>query len=91
MLEQVLNERMWVKEGKYQIVNEIIGIVGRKVLRSLISDIQCQKFFDLMADVTQDISKRAVSGLLEVGYRELCCTRRHGWTCSAQQTLFIKH
>ena len=47
MLEQVLNERLWVKEGKYQspeIVNEIIGIMDRKVLRSLISDIQCQKF-----------------------------------------------
>ena len=61
MLEQVLNEQEWLKEGRYQspeIINEIIGIMGRNVLRSLLSDIQNQKFFSLMADETRDISNR---------------------------------
>lgn len=58
MLEHVLGEEKWVNDGKYQspeIINEIIAILGHKILCSLISDIQ-QHWFSLLADETRDIS-----------------------------------
>jgi hypothetical protein len=61
MLNLALNESSWVKDGKYespQVVNEIIGIMGQKVLQSLIAEIQCQRYFSLITDETRDISNR---------------------------------
>ena len=61
MMEQVLKEELWVKDKKYQspeIINEIVEIMGHKVLRSLLSDILCQQWFSLMADETRDSSNR---------------------------------
>lgn len=61
LLERVLGEEKWVSDGKYQspeIINEIIAILGHKILRSLISDIHSQRWFSLMADETRDVSNR---------------------------------
>ena len=61
MLENVLGEKNWVSDGKYQspeIINEIIAIFGHKILRSLIFDVQSQCWFSLLADETRDTSNR---------------------------------
>lgn len=61
MLRLLCSESAWIAEGKYQspeIINEIIRIMGNKVLRSLLLNIQNQKFFSLMADETRDVSNR---------------------------------
>lgn len=61
MLQMVLEESTWVKDGKYQspeCINEMIEIMGHKVLRSLISDIQSQKWYSILADETRDLSNR---------------------------------
>ena len=58
MLETVLNDTSWIATKRYQspeIVNEIMKLMGHKVLRLIISDIQFQK---LMADETRDVSNR---------------------------------
>ena len=50
-----------MKEGKYQYpkcINEIIEIMGHKVLRSLISEVQSQKWYSILADETRDLSNR---------------------------------
>ena len=36
----------------------MIEIMGHKVLRSLISDVQSQKWFSILADETQDLANR---------------------------------
>ena len=59
MLEKVLDESSWVKEGKYQspeCINELIEIMGHKVLRSLISEVQAQEGYSILADETRDHS-----------------------------------
>ena len=61
MLETVLNETSWIATKRYQspeIVNEIMKLMGHKVLRLIISDIQFQKWYSLMADETRDVSNR---------------------------------
>ena len=61
ILDQVASESAWVKEGKYQsplIVNELIGLMAHRVLRSLLGDMLPQRWFSLLADETRDISNR---------------------------------
>lgn len=59
MLEMVMNENSWVAAKKYQSPdNEIIKLMGHKVLRSVISDIQFHKWYSMMADETRDVSNR---------------------------------
>ena len=61
LLETVLEENSWVSDKKYQspeIINEMIEIMARKVLRSLLSEISSQSWFSLLADETRDISNR---------------------------------
>ena len=51
----VLEESTWVKDGKYQspeCINEMIEIIGHKVLRSLIIDAQSKKLYSILADET---------------------------------------
>ena len=61
LLESVLDESRWLKDGKYQspeVINELIEIMAHKVLRSLLSDISSRKWYAIMADETRDISNR---------------------------------
>ena len=61
ILKKVLDESSWVKEGKYQspeCINEMIEIMGHKVLRSLISEVKSQKWYSIVADETRDLSNR---------------------------------
>ena len=61
MLETVLDEASWVGTKKYQspdIVNEMIKLMGHKVLRSVIINIHHHKWFSILADETRDVSNR---------------------------------
>lgn len=62
MLIMVLNEVMGSNEKvsvpKTYVVNEIIKLMGHKVLRSVISDIPFHKRYSMMADETRDVSNR---------------------------------
>ena len=61
MMQLVLNEKLWVSENKYQspeVINELIEIMGHKLLRSLLCDIKSQQWFAMLADETRDISNR---------------------------------
>ena len=42
----------------HDIQNEIIDILGRSVLRSVVADIKSREYFDIMVDETCDISIR---------------------------------
>ena len=53
MLEQVLNDQEWLKEGRYQspeIINEIIGIMGRNVL--------CSSYFESLLNSAGNCFRR---------------------------------
>ena len=61
MLQMILEESTWLKDGKYQsleCINEMIKIMGHKVLHSFISDVQSQKWYPILADETRDLSNR---------------------------------
>ena len=59
MLQHVLRELAWVNDHKCQspkIIDEMIQLIGHKVLRLLIADLLSQTWFLLLADETMDIS-----------------------------------
>ena len=59
MLENVTGKNSWVSENKDQsseIINEMVEIMAHKVLCSLLSEVNLQRWFTLMANVTRDIS-----------------------------------
>ena len=61
MMQHVLNEKLWVSENKYQsseVINELIEIMGHKLLRSLLCDIKSRQWFAMLADETRDIYNR---------------------------------
>ena len=61
MLQHVLEDVTWVKSGKYQspeIINEMIKLMGHKVLRSLVNELLAHRWFSLLADETRDVSNR---------------------------------
>ena len=61
ILDQNLEECIWIKEDKYHsplIVDELISIMAHQLLRSLLADTLTQCWFSVLADETRDISNR---------------------------------
>ena len=51
----------WLNHSRYQspeIINEIIELISKNLLRSLLADIKAQPFYAIIADESRDISGR---------------------------------
>ena len=62
LLTTCLHEHEWVKQSKHDIsgdmINEVLIIMTRNILRSLISDLGRAKLFSIIADETRGIAYR---------------------------------
>ena len=57
--EDIPRFQQWIKQGKYQspeIVNELIRLMARQVLNSILNKIRTARIFALIADETRDFS-----------------------------------